>query len=55
MVKLAEVSISSYQLGGDLSHERPLEQISFIFSGITFTDPQSGAKASWDTITNATF
>jgi type VI secretion system Hcp family effector len=54
-VTLGEVFISSYQLEGDSTHELPTEQISFTFSKITFTDPQSGAKFAWDTTTNSTF
>jgi len=54
-VTLSEVFISSYQLVGDLMHSLPTEQISFTFSKITFTDPQSGAKSSWNTTTNTSF
>ena len=54
-VTLNEVLISSYQIGGDVTHELPAEQISFSFSRITFTDPQSGAKFAWDTTTNSAF
>ena len=54
-VTLNEVLISSYQIGGDVTHELPAEQVSFSFSRITFTDLQSGAKFAWDTTANSTF
>ncbi|MFZ0298422.1 MAG: type VI secretion system tube protein Hcp [Candidatus Sulfotelmatobacter sp.] len=54
-VTLSEVFISSYQLVGDLMHDLPTEQLSFTFAKIMFTDPQSGAKSSWNTTTNTSF
>lgn len=54
-VTLNDALISSYQLGGDVNHEFPVEQISFKFAKITFSDSQSGAKFAWDTATNSIF
>ena len=45
-VSLADSMVSAYQLGGELSHDVPTEQVSFAYSGIklTISDPQSGMK-----------
>jgi type VI protein secretion system component Hcp len=47
-VTLSEVIISSFQLGGDSSHEVPAEQIGFSFSKICVADTGTGTKSCWD-------
>jgi type VI protein secretion system component Hcp len=54
-VTLTNVSVSTYQLGGDQSSEIPTEQISFTFGKICVSDTQSGTKFCWDSTTNRAF
>lgn len=45
---LGDALLSGYQLGGELTHELPTEELSFTFSKITISDPQSGTKIGWN-------
>ena len=47
-VTLNDVLISSFQLGGDQSHEVPSEQIGFSYDKICVADTGTGTKACWD-------
>ena len=54
-VTLSDVIISSFQLGGDASHEVPAEQIGFSFSKICVADTGTGTKSCWDLTTGRAF
>src|SRR5215469_8484198 len=49
---LDDVTISSYQLSGDESHEVPTEQLSFSYTTITITDMVTGTKFGWNLALN---
>lgn len=49
---LEGVTISSYQLSGDASHEVPTETLSFSYTKITITDMVTGTKFGWDLALN---
>jgi type VI protein secretion system component Hcp len=49
---LDDVTISSYQLSGDESHEVPTEQLSFSYTTITITDMITGTKFGWNLALN---
>ena len=54
-VTLSDVLISSFQLGGDQSHEVPTEQIGFSFDKICVADTGTGSKACFDLRLQRTF
>ena len=54
-VTLNDVLISSFQLGGDSTHEVPAEQVGFSFSKICFADSGTGTKFCWDLAQNRAF
>jgi type VI protein secretion system component Hcp len=50
-VTLSDVSVSSYQIGGDQSGELPTEHVSFGFAKICLADSQSGTKTCYNSAT----
>lgn len=52
---LQEVTISSYQLGGDQSNEVPAEQVGFSYRKICVADSVTGSKGCWDLQLGRTF
>lgn len=51
-VKLEDVVVSSYQLGGTPAAAEPGEQITLSFSKITITNSKNGVSTGWDIKTN---
>lgn len=54
-VKLQNVGVANYQIGGSPGSDQPSEQISFSFTKISITNNVNGATAGWDVSTNKPF
>jgi type VI secretion system Hcp family effector len=50
-VKLTDVLVSNYQLGGAPTAAEPIESINFSFGQISITNNKNNTQASWDTRT----